>query len=234
MKLKRAHSLFYESVPVLLDKIPDEQVASEAVNHGVDDQRQLLCLDVFPGETCFEHPTQTGKHALFKSSSVHHPHSLHDHHFHTGSRHIIFQTLQRLSWSGWKSTVVVQSIVAIMKINLLWHVFNTHRHIHSLTTLTSVYSEWMLAPVASFASLHRRWRVHTCQAKSPSLHLTEQPQWTQLAADHLESYRNTKRRNKYANLYLLQTQKIISICKNMCPTLLTLSHWARYTVWTGL
>lgn len=48
----RDHLLLYELVPVLLYKIPDKQVASEAVTHPADDQRQLLCLDEIPVQTC--------------------------------------------------------------------------------------------------------------------------------------------------------------------------------------
>lgn len=47
-KADRRHLLLYEVVPVLLYKIPDKQVASEAVADGADDQRQLLCLDDVP------------------------------------------------------------------------------------------------------------------------------------------------------------------------------------------
>lgn len=47
----RKYLLLYEAVPVLLDKIPDKQVAGEAITHGADDQRQLLCLDDVPLQT---------------------------------------------------------------------------------------------------------------------------------------------------------------------------------------
>lgn len=50
----------------------------------------------------------------------------------------------------------------------------------------------MLGPVTFFASLHHRWLLRTCQAKSTNLQMTEQPQWIQLAADRLGSYRNIK------------------------------------------
>lgn len=44
----RDHLLLYEAEPVLLYKIPGKQVASEAVWHSADDQRQLLCRDNIP------------------------------------------------------------------------------------------------------------------------------------------------------------------------------------------
>lgn len=51
-KYIRDHLLLYEAVPVLLYKIPGEQVACKAIADSVDDQRQLLCLDGVPLQTC--------------------------------------------------------------------------------------------------------------------------------------------------------------------------------------
>ena len=45
------HLLLYEAVPVLLYEIPGKQVASEAVTHSADDQRQLLSLDAVAPQT---------------------------------------------------------------------------------------------------------------------------------------------------------------------------------------
>lgn len=90
----------------------------------------------------------------------------------------------------------------------------------TLTTLYAVRPEWMLGPVAFFASLHHRWHVRTYWAKSTNLQLTEQLQWIQLAADHLGSYRNIK--NKYIlghqiSVYFLQLKYQIPIQSSHIP-----------------
>ena len=129
----------------------------------------------------------------------------------------------------------------------------------TLTTLYAGRSEWMPGSAALFASLHHRWHIGTCCTVSPSLHLIEQPQWTQLAADRLGSYRKHEidfslktHRNSLIPLSLL---KNISISKKMLRLLLSpccrcqrdpekqlktcairtaWSHWTRHTVWTDL
>ena len=55
----RDHLLLYELVPVILYKVPGKQVASKAITHSVDDQRQLLCRDEVPLQTSLQDPTQT-------------------------------------------------------------------------------------------------------------------------------------------------------------------------------
>ncbi|TNN35938.1 hypothetical protein EYF80_053893 [Liparis tanakae] len=50
---------FKEAVPVLLDEVPDEQVAGEAATHGVDHQRQLLRLDQVAPQTGLQDPGNT-------------------------------------------------------------------------------------------------------------------------------------------------------------------------------
>lgn len=52
----RDHLLLYELVPVLLDKVPGKQVASEAITHSLDNQRQLLRLDGVPLKTSLQNP----------------------------------------------------------------------------------------------------------------------------------------------------------------------------------
>ena len=54
-------SLLYELVPVLLDKVPGEQVASEAVTHSSDDQWQLLCLDILAQKPRPQNPAGRGR-----------------------------------------------------------------------------------------------------------------------------------------------------------------------------
>lgn len=49
----RDHLLLYEVDPVLLYKIPGKQVAGKVVRHSADDQRQLLCRDDIPLQSCF-------------------------------------------------------------------------------------------------------------------------------------------------------------------------------------
>lgn len=57
---KGAHrELLYELVPVILYKVPGNQVASEAITHTVDDQRQLLCRDDVPLQTSLQNPYDT-------------------------------------------------------------------------------------------------------------------------------------------------------------------------------
>lgn len=48
--------LLYETIPVLLDKIPGKQVASEAAGNRADDQGQLLGLEDAALQTCLQDP----------------------------------------------------------------------------------------------------------------------------------------------------------------------------------